>query len=244
MLFTVERVSKRFNQFQALTKVSFKVDQGRILGIAGPNGAGKSTLLNVCTGTLRPSGGTIVLDGRRTDGLPLRRMAEAGLARTFQIPQVFGSVDVDTNIRIGATFGRKRGPDEVQDSVERVIDLLDLRATRYRLAGQADLLTRKMTMLAAALATDPKIVFMDEPFGGLNTKEIEGYVDLVQRLRQDLDLAFVIVEHKMRALTTLSDRLMILNFGEMLCEGTPDEVLSNSQVNEIYLGRRKDIAVH
>lgn len=244
MLFTAERVSKRFGQFQALKEVSFDVDQGGILGIAGPNGAGKSTLLNVCSGTLKPSGGTIILDGQRTDGLPLRRMAEAGLARTFQIPQVFGSVNIDTNIRIGATFGRKRAADEVQDRVERVINLLDLHATRYRLAGQADLLTRKMTMLGAALATDPKIVFMDEPFGGLNTEEIQGYIDLIQRLRQDLELAFVIVEHKMRALTTLSDRLMILNFGEMLFEGTPEEVLSNKQVNEIYLGRREDSAVH
>jgi branched-chain amino acid transport system ATP-binding protein len=244
MSFLVDSASKRFGKFQALKDVSFKVSDGQILGIAGPNGAGKSTLLNVCTGVLQPSSGTISLDDHRTDKLPLRQMSKIGIARTFQIPQVFDSVDVETNIRIGSMFGRADGSVQDTDNVERVISLLDLQSVRYRQAGQADLLTRKMTMLAAALATKPKIIFMDEPFGGLNSDEIESYVDLVVRLNSKLGLTFVIVEHKMRALTQLSDRLLILNFGEVLCEGPPEEVMAHKEVNEAYLSRGNGLAVH
>lgn len=244
MPFIVEGVGRRFGKFQALKDVSFEVRDGQILGVAGPNGAGKSTLLNVCTGVVRPTTGTISMDGRRTDRAPLHGLARLGLARTFQIPQVFASLDVETNIRIGATFGRPRRGAGKASGIEQIIELLNLRPVRYRLAGEADLLTRKMIMLGAALATGPRIVFMDEPFGGLNSQEIEDYATLVERLRDKLGLSFVIVEHKMRALTRLSNRLLILNFGEMLCEGSPEAVLADEQVNSIYLARRDDLAVH
>ncbi|MDN2565760.1 ATP-binding cassette domain-containing protein [Aquibium sp. A9E412] len=244
MAFTAQGLSRRFGNFHALKEVSFEVARGEVLGIAGPNGAGKSTLLNVCTGVLRPSAGSIAMDGRRIDRLPLHRLSGLGLARTFQIPQVFASLDVETNIRVGGTFGTSGTEEDGRKRTDSIVELLNLRSLRYRLAGEADLLTRKMIMLGAALATGPSIVFMDEPFGGLNAQEIEDYAALVERLRDKLGLSFVIVEHKMRALTRLSDRLLILNFGETLCEGTPDAVLADEQVNDIYLARRDTIAVH
>lgn len=244
MPFVVKGVSKRFGKFQALKDVSFDVPDGQILGVAGPNGAGKSTLLNVCTGVLSPTTGTIMMDGRRTDRTPLHGLSRLGLARTFQIPQVFASLDVETSIRMGAIFGRPSRSADKASGVEQIIELLNLRPVRYRLAGEADLLTRKMIMLGAALATEPRIVFMDEPFGGLSSQEIEDYAALVERLRDKLGLSFVIVEHKMRALTRLSDRLLILNFGEMLCEGSPEVVLADEQVNSIYLARRDNLVIH
>lgn len=244
MPFVVEGVGRRFGKFQALKDVSFEVADGQILGVAGPNGAGKSTLLNVCTGILRPTTGTIAMDGKRTDRAQLHCLSRFGLARTFQIPQVFASLDVETNIRIGATFGGAHMAADRPIGIEQIIELLGLRPVRYRLAGEVDLLARKMIMLGAALATGPRIVFMDEPFGGLNSQEIEDYATLVERLRDKLGLSFVIVEHKMRALTRLSNRLLILNFGEMLCEGSPEAVLADEQVNDIYLARRDNVAVH
>lgn len=245
MAFSVERVSKNFGIFQALKHVSFEIDAGKILGIAGPNGAGKSTLLNVCTGILRPSDGKISMNGLRTDRAQLHQLCRFGLARTFQIPQVFDALDVETNISVGATFGRheQSGRNRAEE-VDHIIKRLNLHAVRYRQAGEVDLLTRKMIMLGAALATGPRLIFMDEPFGGLNSQEIGDFAELVENLRDDLNLAFVIVEHKMRALTRLSDRLLILNFGQVLCEGTPDMVLADEQVNDVYLARRDNLAVH
>ncbi len=236
-MLALDGVTKRFGSLLVLDDVTMRVAPQEILGIAGPNGAGKSTLLNACTGMLQLSGGRIHLDDCRLDGVSPDRACRLGVGRTFQVPQVFSSLSVYENVETGAWFGQsKLSASERADLVEDVMKLAGLTEDVHAPAKAVDLLTRKKIMFAAALATRPRIVFMDEPFGGLNACEIDAYVDLVSRIRESLKLTFVIVEHKMRALSKLSDRLMILNFGSVLKIGTPKEVLDDEQVIEIYLG--------
>ncbi|MDG9759559.1 ATP-binding cassette domain-containing protein [Pseudomonas sediminis] len=236
MLMSLTGVTKRFGSLQVLNDVNFEVQAGEIFGIAGPNGAGKSTLLNACTGLVYPDSGQIVFSGQRTERLPPHRLCHLGIARTYQIPQVFESLSVRENIETGALFGDSTLKSTKQNRVDAILELLGLTALRDANASEGDLLTRKMVMLGAALATHPTLVFMDEPFGGLNSDEIDGYAELVLKLRKELGISFVIVEHKMRALTRLSNRLLILNFGSVLCLDTPQNVMADPQVIDTYLG--------
>ena len=239
VFFSVTDLTNRFGNLVALDGLSFEVHRSEILGIAGPNGAGKSTLLNICTGFLAPSAGTIAFGGKRVDGLPPYKICHRGVARTFQIPRVFGSLSVEENVRIGASFGAVRGGQKDvlgHGAVERVLEVTGLVPRRALQAGTVDLLTRKMTMLAAALATDPRIVFMDEPLAGLNAEETRYFAELIARLRERTEIAFVVVEHKIRVLSRISDRLMILHFGKRICLDTPDNVVRDPYVTQVYLG--------
>lgn len=236
MLMSLNGVCKHYGALQVLKDVSFEVQPGEIFGIAGPNGAGKSTLLNACTGLARPNQGQIHFNGQRSDRLPPHRLCELGIARTYQIPQVFNSLSVRENIETGAMFGDNSLKSEKAKRVDQLLTLLGLTDLAHANAASVDLLGRKMVMLGAALATNPTLVFMDEPFGGLNSEEIDRYAELVINLRKELGVSFVIVEHKMRALTQMANRLLILNFGQVLCLDTPDNVLRNQQVIDIYLG--------
>ncbi len=231
-------ITKRFGSFTALKDLSFDVKRGEIFGVAGPNGAGKSTLLNVCTGLLRATEGTLHFDGYRMERLRPHRFCQHGIGRTFQIPTILTSLTVEENVRTGAMFGStaRHTAAEIGERTEAALEMANLIERRHQATSTADLLTRKMVMLATALATDPKIMFMDEPFGGLNTKEIGEFGNIVQRLHRELQLGFVIVEHKIKALTRLSDRLLILNFGEVLKLDTPEVILDDPEVIDIYLG--------
>ena len=231
-------ITKRFGKFAALNNLNFEIKRGEIFGIAGPNGAGKSTLLNICTGLLRATEGSLLFDGHRMEKLRPHRFCQHGIGRTFQIPTILSSLTVEENVRTGAMFGSaaRHTVAEIQERTEATLEMANLKDNRHQPASTADLLTRKMIMLATALATDPKIMFMDEPFGGLNTREIEEFSDIVSHLHQEVKLSFVIVEHKIKALTKLSDRLLILNFGELLRVDTPDVILNDEEVIEIYLG--------
>lgn len=236
MLMSLNGVCKKYGAMNVLKDVSFEIHPGEILGIAGPNGAGKSTLLNACTGLARPDKGQINFASQRSDRLPPHRLCELGIARTYQIPQVFNSLSVRENIETGAMFGDKRLKSEKQQRVDQLLELLGIAHLAEANAAAVDLLARKMVMLGAALATKPTLVFMDEPFGGLNSEEIDHYAELMINLRKELGVSIVIVEHKMRALTKMASRLLILNFGQVLCLDTPEKVLRNQQVIDIYLG--------
>ena len=236
--FSVRHVVKRFGALLALNDLSFQLRRSEILGIAGPNGAGKSTLLNVCGGSLAPTSGEIILEGERVDGLSPYQMCHRGLGRTFQIPQVFASMSVGENIAVGRMFGG--GEADATDIVRFLIDACGLAARRDERAGKVSLMTRKMIMLAAVLAARPKLVFLDEPLAGLNKDEIQVFMDLISRLRDEMDLTFVVVEHKVRALSLLSDRLMVIHFGRRICLDTPEVVVKDSQVVDVYLGTEFD----
>lgn len=239
VILSLQEVVKRFGQLIALNNLSFEVLDGEIFGIAGPNGAGKSTLLNVVTGLIAPNRGTIEFAGEAIGGQPPHRICHHGIARTFQIPQVFSSMSIRDNVSIGATFGLACKPDgglsEVQQ-VDEILSLTGLTSKQDVPAGKIDLLSRKMTMLSAALATRPKLVFMDEPLAGFTRKEIARFADLILALHRDLRITFVLVEHKIRALTRLSDRIMIVHQGRRIALDQPEAVLSDPQVIEVYLG--------
>ena len=232
-------VVRRFGALRALDGVTFDIQRGEMLGVAGPNGAGKTTLLNVCTGVLPVTSGRITFEGHAIRGLPPNRCCQLGIARTFQIPQIFSSMTVRENVATGAEFGLGQGlRDDIDAHVSAVIDLVGLTSKQGQPVADADLLTRKRIMLAAALATGPKLLFLDEPLSGLNAEEVESFVALFRSLHAALDLTFVIVEHKVRALADLSERILILNFGSVLMIDTPDRVLSDERVIDIYLGTR------
>lgn len=239
-IMALSHVGKQFGALKALNDLSFDIRRGEILGIAGPNGAGKSTLLNVCTGVLKPSSGTVSFEGQVVAGLPAHRYCSLGIGRTFQIPQIFSSMTVEDNVATGAMFGpaERLGAAQIKSRVDEVLAITGLAQQRRQPAGQADLLTRKRIMLAAALATEPRLVFLDEPLSGLNTEEVEIFVALFRRLHATLSLTLVVVEHKVRALADLSDRILILNAGTLLCLDRPEAVLRNAQVIDIYLGAR------
>jgi branched-chain amino acid transport system ATP-binding protein len=239
VVLSVQRLSKRFGALAALNDLSFDVEKNEIFGIAGPNGAGKSTLLNVCTGALAPTSGCIFLNGERVDGLEPYQLCHKGLARTFQVPQLFDSMTVYDNVATGALFGigsKPRDGRTMKQIVEDTLELTDLMASSDMPIASANLLTRKMTMLAAALATRPKLIFMDEPLAGLTSEEIDQFVGLIAKLHDTLRTDFIVIEHKVRALTRLCDRIMIMHYGSRICLDTPLEALRDKQVIEVYLG--------
>ena len=238
-IMSLNGVTRVFGALIALNNVTFGIFRGEMLGVAGPNGAGKTTLLNVCTGVLPVSAGAIEFEGRRVDKLPSHKCCHLGIARTFQIPHIFSSLTVEENVAIGAEFGQHhKGASGHTSLAEQTMELVGLEQQRTMPVAQADLLTRKRIMLAAALATQPALLFLDEPLSGLNADEVEVFVDLFKSLHKALDLTFVIVEHKVKALSRLSDRILILNFGSVLTIDTPDDVLNDPEVIDIYLGSR------
>lgn len=230
-------VTRRFGRLTALDGISLDINEGEVLGICGPNGAGKSTLLAAATGHLRMDAGEIALDGVRLTNSPPHRFCAAGIARLFQKPEIFASLSVNENVRIGAMFGSRAhlaGAPEVSEILERT----ELTAFAGRASADADLLTRKRIMLAAALATNPRILFLDEPLAGLNPAEIDAFLGLLVDVRRTFGLTLVIVEHKIRALAEISDRILVMNFGTQLKLGPPQEVLRDPEVVTIYLGKR------
>ncbi|KPQ06099.1 MAG: branched-chain amino acid transport system ATP-binding protein [Rhodobacteraceae bacterium HLUCCA12] len=230
-------VVKRFGKLVALDHLDFAVREGEILGIAGPNGAGKSTALAVCTGQLAPDAGSITFRGQTLTGRQPHEFCHAGIARTFQIPQVFSSMTVRENIEVGLEFGWHGKPRGSERSLDTVLALTGLETNQMQSAASVDLITRKQIMLAAALATDPKVLFMDEPLAGLNEAEIEIFADLIQRVNAELGIAIVLVEHKVRTLARLSSRIMILNFGQIVRLDVPDVIMSDPEIIELYLGK-------
>jgi branched-chain amino acid transport system ATP-binding protein len=239
-ILAVAHVSRRFGSLMALNDLSFEIAKGEILGIAGPNGAGKSTLLNVCTGVVPPTAGRVLFDGEAVSGRPAHRFCRIGIARTFQIPQIFSSMSVEENVLTGAMFGSATtlGHAEIRARLDSVLDLTGLTRQRQQPASLADLMTRKRIMIAAALATDPKLLFLDEPLSGLNTEEVDIFVALFRHLHAVLGLTLVVVEHKVRALAALSRRILILNAGTRLILDTPETVMRDQRVIDIYLGSR------
>jgi branched-chain amino acid transport system ATP-binding protein len=226
-------VTKRFGELKAVNDLSFEVQQGQIFGIAGPNGAGKSTVYNLITG-FYPYEGKIEFDGRNITGLSPYRIAKAGIARTFQIPQTFPSLSVHESISVGSRFGAKGGLDPTH--VDEVIGFVDLENERRQKTGLLNLLGKKKLMIGAALATKPKILMLDEPMAGCNATEIRSLMDLIAKINQDLGITIIIIEHFMKVLTELTESLLIIESGRMVCCDEPVKVTNDPRVIECYLG--------
>jgi branched-chain amino acid transport system ATP-binding protein len=237
---SLENVTMQFGPFRALTDMSFHIDRGEILGVAGPNGAGKSTLMNVCTGGLRATSGQVIFNGRDVTRFKRHARCGLGIAQTFQIPTLLSSLTVGENLLAGQIFGAEARGEPTGISMDEILFLTQLENSLTMDAAQADLLTRKRIMLGAALATGPEIIFMDEPLGGLNADEIVEFLQVIRHVREELGITIVMVEHKTRALAEIADRVLIINFGEFVMLDTPQVVLNDDHVVEIYLGKKHD----
>lgn len=236
--FRVSSLDMNFGSMEALKNVSFEVEKGLIFGIAGPNGAGKTTLLNVISGALKPTRGEVYLDNENIASLNPVSVCHKGIARTFQIPTIFPTLTLLDNVRVGKTFGHAPGRKGSRDLSE-IIDFVGLRGKEDQLAANIDLYSRKLLMLAAALATEPKILLLDEPLGGLNFREIEAYLNLIKELNQEMKVTLLVVEHLFDKLVEISQEVMILDFGQQIYLGPSDRVGDDKKVIEVYLGMKR-----
>jgi branched-chain amino acid transport system ATP-binding protein len=234
-LLELEKVSKRFGELKALNEVTFDLESGEMFGLAGPNGSGKTTLFNVITGMLKGTG-DIRLDGSNIHGLRPYQICHKNIARTFQTPTVFSTLTIRQNIEVGAHFGRD-GKDGEDEALNEALNLVGLSDKIDVLAGSLPLFERKMTMLASALATEPRILLLDEPLGGLSPMEVEESLKLIREIHQRLDLTIIVIEHLMKELVGLCERMMILHYGEQIKIGPPEEVINDKTVIEVYLGK-------
>jgi branched-chain amino acid transport system permease protein len=236
-LLEVRSLSKSFTGIKALDQVTLQVRQGEILGLLGPNGSGKSTFINVVSGHYPVSGGEIVFDGRVISGLPAHRMAQAGIARTYQIPRPFKHMTVLQNVALVATFGcAALGKQQALREAWKWLEFTGLQARAHALPDDLNLHQRKFLVLARALASRPRLVLLDEVLCGLTPSEIDDAVRLIRRIREQ-GSTIVFVEHVMRAVMALTDRIVVLNHGEVLAEGTAASVMQRPEVMTAYLGK-------
>ncbi len=233
-------VTKKFGGLAAVSRVSFTLGDGEILGLIGPNGSGKTTLVNVITGALGYSDGEARFRGDSIRGLPSYEIGRRGVSRTFQVVKPFRNLTVLENVMVGALFGARGGARALSEARRQAEDVLDFVALAHRADSAAEGLNvpeRKRMELARALAMRPTVLFLDEVMAGLNPSEIDAAVGLIRRIR-DRGVSLVVIEHVMKAIRDLSDRILVLFHGEKLTEGPPREVLNNPEVVAAYLGRR------
>jgi len=235
MVIETKKISKCFGKISALVNVSMAMESGEIFAVAGPNGAGKSTLFDIISGTYPPSGGRIFFNGKDITKLNAHQTCHLGLARTFQIPATFKTLSVFDNIRVGATFGGQHRHSSEQKA-RQYIDFLDLSCFSSTLASNLDLYTTKLVMLAACLATGCKLLLLDEPLAGLSSFEIDDFLNVVRKINREDNISILIIEHILDSLLPISNRMLILNYGEVVCIGKPDVVCRDPKVIEVYLG--------
>ena len=230
-------ITKRFGALAAVNDLSFEVEEGQVFGIAGPNGAGKSTLYNLITGFYKYEG-KIEFNGKNISGLPTHKIARLGISRTFQIPQIFESLTVEESVNIGGRFGSSDKFDP--DYSDEMISFASLEEDRSKKTDLLNLLGKKRLMIAAAMATKPKILMVDEPMAGLNAVEIKQMTNLIKEINQDLKITVIIIEHFMKVLTELANPILVIENGSEICTGTPEEITSNPEVIACYLGDQHD----
>jgi branched-chain amino acid transport system permease protein len=237
VLLDVRNVSKAFKGVQALDTVSLQVRQGEILGLLGPNGSGKSTLINVLSGHFPASGGEMFFEGRQLAGLPAHRIAQSGIARTYQIPRPFAHLSVLQNVSMVAMFGAS-ALDQQQATQEawKWLKFTGLADKADALPEALNLHQRKFLELARALAARPRLLLLDEVLSGLTPSEIAHAITTIRAIR-DLGATIIFVEHVMHAVMALADRIVVLNYGKVIAEGQPEEVMSRPEVVTVYLGK-------
>jgi branched-chain amino acid transport system ATP-binding protein len=236
MILKVTGVSKRFGGLQALLKVSFDLPEGQILGLIGPNGAGKTTLFNVINGIYSPDEGHIVFREKDISGKKPYQVARLGLARTHQIVRPLNDLTVRENVMVGSCFGKEnRGMAEAAQIADEVLDFVGLFERRDQLAGSLNVAQKKRLEMARALASRPYLLLLDEVLAGLNPSEIATMVETIRKIRQQ-GVSIIMIEHVMHAVMNVSDRMIVLDYGQQIAEGTPQEIATNEQVIEAYLG--------
>ena len=234
-LLEVRNLAKRFGGLHAVEGLSFDIASGETVALIGPNGAGKTTVFGLLSGFLVPEVGSIRFRDRSIVGLPPHAICALGLARTFQIVRPFPHLSVLDNVEVGALAREPRRP-QARARAEAVLERVGLVAKRDQSAGSLTLAERKRLELARALATDPLLLLLDEVMAGLNATETERIVELIRAINGS-GVTIVLIEHVMRAVMSLSQRLIVISYGQLIAEGQPHEVAGNPQVIEAYLGR-------
>ena len=232
----VSELTRSFGRLLAVDRVSLTIYRGEILGLIGPNGAGKTTFFNTITGLLTPDSGTVHFKSVDITGLYPHRICKLGMSRTFQVTQAFESMTVEDAVRVGAY--NRHDEKSVGAKVDEVIDFCELEAIRGWECGDLGLAPLRRVELARALATEPDLLLLDEAGAGLNATELAGLMEILGRLNTDQGITLCVVEHVMQMVMGLCTRIVVLDAGQLIARGTPDEISNNERVIEAYLGER------
>lgn len=234
-------LTRHFSGLVAVNDVSFTLNQGEILGFIGPNGAGKTTLISLLSGTIPATSGEVWFDGRCIDHVAAFRRARLGIGRTFQIMHPFPGLSVLDNVAVGALFGRGSGQSRLKLARESARECLEFVGLAKHIEHRAEDLSgpdRKRLELAKALAMQPRVLLCDEVMAGLSLVEIDEVIGIIRKVR-DTGISIIVIEHVIKAIRNLSDRIMVLHHGDKIADDAPDKVLSNTQVIEAYLGKKR-----
>ena len=234
-LLSVKNVSKNFGSLKVTNDISFDLKQGEALGVLGPNGAGKTTLFNLISGDIKPDDGDILLNEQSILHLSSSDRCIEGFGRTYQIPHPFEGMSVFENVLVGAVFGNNYSEKEAEQLTLDILEQTGLINKAENLAGSLSLLERKRLELARALSTQPKILLLDEIAGGLTEHEVKELIELILQIKNN-GVSIIWIEHIVHALLSVVDRLIAINFGELLIEGEPKTVMDSPQVKEVYMG--------
>lgn len=236
ILLSVQGITKRFGGLQALTRVTFDLPEGQILGLIGPNGAGKTTLFNAINGVYPPEEGRIIFRGKDVTKAKTYDLAHMGLARTHQIVRPLNELSVRENVMVGACFGRENnGLAKAGQIADEVLEFVGLEQRSSQQAGSLNVAQKKRLEMARALAARPYLILLDEVLAGLNSSEIDGMIQTVLKIRKQ-GITIIMIEHLMKVVMNISDRIIVLDYGEQIAEGTPKEIANDPRVIEAYLG--------
>lgn len=237
-ILTINSVSKQFGGLRALDKISFDLPAGEIMGLMGPNGAGKTTLVNVICGLYKPDAGRIKFKGEDITGSPPHKVCHLGIARTYQIPQPFGELTAQQNVAVAAMFGKGIRKSVAEKEALDILESIDILDKKETLAKDMSTITLKRLEIARALATEPTLLLVDEVAAGLNETEIPRMLEILAAIRQK-GLTIILIEHVMKVMVNAVDTILVLNEGEKIALGKPDEVMKDSKVIECYLGETR-----
>jgi len=238
-LLEVSNLTKRFGGLVANHRINVEIEKGEIVGLIGPNGAGKTTLFNCIAGYYRPDEGSVRFMGKDITGLPPERVCKEGIARTFQLVKIFKDMTVLENVMVGAFCWITDAREARREAME-ILEFVGEAEKRDVLAGSLTIAHKKRIELARALATRPKLLMLDEAMAGLNPAEISEAVELIRQIR-DQGVTIFLVEHVMSAIMPISDRIIVLDYGEKIAEGLPEEIAMNEEVIKAYLGERYSV---
>lgn len=246
----VNNLSISFGGLKAVENVSFKLKKGELLGLIGPNGAGKTTLFNMLSGVYTPTSGEILLEGHKTNGISPDNLSKLGVARTFQNIRLFDNLTVLDNVKLamnqymeyGVLTGMLRLPkfwkeeNEATEKAKEILELFNLEKYFRAFAGSLPYGAQRKLEIARAMATRPKLLLLDEPAAGMNESETQDLMDSIKVIREKMGVSILLIEHDMNLVLGISERLIVLNYGEILAEGKPEEVIQNEEVVKAYLG--------